>query len=304
MRIGSLCTGYGGLDLAVAEAFGADLAWYAEIEPAACAVLEAHHPDLQNLGDVTRIQWEECEPVDILTAGYPCTPFSTAGLRKGTNDERHLWPYVRDAIRVLRPELVVLENVDSHRSLGFADVLADLASLGMSARWGVVRASDCGAPHHRARLFVAAYSARWTRGTWQGRGVPEPSRSAGLAAHDLAAAANAIGKRHDGGRVPAAKALAEVGRPDAARPADVDWREYGPAIARWEGIMGRSAPVPVVQGRRRMTLNPRFTEWLMGLPDGWVTGHGLTGPQELKLCGNGVVPRQALMALTLLGVTS
>jgi DNA (cytosine-5)-methyltransferase 1 len=153
MRVGSLFTGYGGLDMAI----NGDLAWYCEIEPAACRVLEAHYPGVPNLGDITKINWDEVEPVDIITGGYPCQPFSHAGNRKGKNDERHLWPFVRDAIRTLRPGYAILENVAGHLTLGFGDVLADLAAIGWDAQWTVVRASDVGACHQRARLFILAY---------------------------------------------------------------------------------------------------------------------------------------------------
>ena len=73
-RIGSLFSGYGGLDMAVQSVLGGDLAWYSEIEPAACTVLAAHHPGVPNLGDITKVNWEEVRvaaPVDILTGGYP-----------------------------------------------------------------------------------------------------------------------------------------------------------------------------------------------------------------------------------------
>jgi DNA (cytosine-5)-methyltransferase 1 len=154
MRVGSLFTGYGGLDMA---SINGDLAWYAEIEPAACRVLEAHHPGVPNLGDITQIDWDEVEPVDVITGGYPCQPFSTAGHRKGRNDERHLWPYVHTAIRTLRPDIAIMENVAGHLSLGFGDVLADLAAIGWDAEWTTVRASDVGACHRRERLFILAY---------------------------------------------------------------------------------------------------------------------------------------------------
>jgi len=157
MKIGSLFTGYGGLDLAVEQHVNGSLEWYAEIEPAACKILEELHPGVPNLGDVTKIDWSTVPPVDVITGGYPCQPFSHAGNRKGKNDERHLWPYVRDAIRTIRPRFAVLENVRGHVSLGFADVLADLASIGFDAEWSVVRASDAGACHQRARLFIITH---------------------------------------------------------------------------------------------------------------------------------------------------
>ena len=157
-RIGSLATGYGGLDLAIESVIpGASLAWVADIEPGPCKVLAHRFPGVPNLGDLTRAYWARVPHVDILTAGYPCQPFSHAGRRKGTDDERHLWPYIATAILALRPRLVVLENVAGHLSLGFGDVLGDLASLGYDAQWISLRAADVGACHGRRRVFIAAH---------------------------------------------------------------------------------------------------------------------------------------------------
>lgn len=260
LTLGSLFSGYGGLDMAATARLGADLVWYSEIEPAACQVMEAHHPGIPNLGDVTQIQWSDKHKVDILTGGYPCQPFSTAGKRKGKDDERHLWPYVRDAIDALGPGLVILENVRGHLTLGFGDVLSDLATLGFHARWGVVRASDAGAPHGRARLFIVAYpeGADW--------GNPQP--------HDLV--------------------QARPGTPELGERYSADtWGPYATAITRWETTLGRPAP----QAWDDKYINPKFVEWMMGLPDGWVTDQGLSRSEELRMLGNGVVPQQAEIAL-------
>lgn len=155
MRIGSLFSGYGGLDLAALQLFpGASVAWHCEWDDAPARILDHHWPTVPNHRDVTTLDWTTIEPVDILTGGYPCQPFSAAGQRKGTDDERHLWPYVRDAIRLLRPRFTLLENVAGHRSLGFDRVLGDLAEDGMHVRWTSLRASDVGAPHHRERIFI------------------------------------------------------------------------------------------------------------------------------------------------------
>lgn len=82
----------------------------------------------------------------------------------------------------------------------------------------------------------------------------------------------------------------------------VEWGKFEPAIRRWEETVGRKAPSPTnpdgKQGRHR--LSSKFTEWMMGLPDGWVTDVGLKRPEELKVCGNGVVPQQAYLALQIL----
>lgn len=122
MRLGSLCSGYGGLDLAVEAVFGAETVWQSENDEFASKVLAAHW-DVPNLGDMKLVDWSCVEPVDVLTAGYPCQPFSSAGSRRGVEDERHLWPFVREAIRQLRPGFTFLENVAGHRSCGSVEFL-------------------------------------------------------------------------------------------------------------------------------------------------------------------------------------
>jgi DNA (cytosine-5)-methyltransferase 1 len=296
MRVGSLFSGYGGLDMAV----GGDLAWYSEIEPAACKVLEQLHPDVPNIGDITAVDWSQVEPVDVITGGYPCQPFSHAGLRKGKNDERHLWPYVRDALSAMGPRLAILENVRGHITLGFADVLADLAGMGWDARWGVVRASDAGAPHGRARLFIAAYPACGTRGAGQGWGVSESKGATGLATRDSAPVADTASAKRRGAQSEHLGAT-NGSTTESRERSGTRWGTYLPAIERWESIT-RPVPDPVIPGPKRDRLNPVFVEWMMGLPEGHVTGHGLSAAQELKMLGNGVVPQQAALALRLLGV--
>ena len=156
MTIGSLCSGISGLDMGVTAATGARTAWFCEREPAPRQVLARHYADVPNHGDVTTVDWASVEPVDIITAGWPCQPFSHAGNRKGANDERHLWPHVADCIRRVGPRYVFLENVRGHLTLGFDRVLGGLADQGFDAEWGVFRASHVGSPHKRERLFVAA----------------------------------------------------------------------------------------------------------------------------------------------------
>jgi DNA (cytosine-5)-methyltransferase 1 len=135
-----------------------DLRWYSEIDKDACKVI-ARHTNAPNLGDVKLIDWSKVEPVDILTVGYPCQGESLAGKRKGADDDRWIWPWIADAIRVLRPRIVLAENVAAHLTLGFPRVLGDLASLGFDVEWTTLRASDVGACHQRDRIFWAATDA-------------------------------------------------------------------------------------------------------------------------------------------------
>ena len=153
LTVGSLFSGIGGLDLGLERA-GMSVAWQSEINPYACRVLTKHWPDVPNLGDITKTDWSTVEPVDLICGGYPCQPFSQFGLRRGDRDPRHLWPLVADAISVLRPRFVLLENVAGHLSLGFGQVLGDLAELGFDAEWDCIPASFLGAPHIRKRVFI------------------------------------------------------------------------------------------------------------------------------------------------------
>jgi len=156
LTVGSLFSGIGGLDLGLERA-GMTVKWQSEIDPYACKVLTKHWPKVVNHGDIKLIDWSRVEPVDVVCGGYPCQPFSTAGKRNGTDDPRHLWPWVKRAISELRPRYALMENVRGHLSLGFADVLADLTAIGYDAEWRVISAASVGANHRRERVFIVAY---------------------------------------------------------------------------------------------------------------------------------------------------
>lgn len=163
MRVGSLCTGYGGLDMAAVAVFGGRLVWWSDVDSGPIAAMTHHHPGVPNLGDLKLVNWHSAPPIDLLTAGYPCQPFSNAGKRLGLDDPRHLWPWIAYAIAVLRPRVVVLENVAAHLGRGFRVVAGDLAAIGYDACWRLVAAADIGAPHRRNRLFVVATDTSGTR---------------------------------------------------------------------------------------------------------------------------------------------
>ena len=333
MKIGSLFSGYGGLDLGVQAVLGGEVAWHVEYDKAPSAILAHHYPDIPNYGDVTTLDFTSVEPVDVLTGGYPCQPFSHAGKRKGTDDERHLWPHVLRALSDLAPRLAILENVRGHLTLGFNTVLADLAHLGWSAEWGIVRASDAGAPHQRARLFIVAYPQgdgryqRWAESAGISRGSNAAQCGDGFPADAVSGqqsrastegqvcVTSQFGNRtttysnvassQTRGTQPRREARAEAtGRWESVGShSQTSWGDYGPAIQRWANTIGRPAPAPTEPGRTgQPRLAPRFVEWMMGLPDGWVTDPaiGISRNHQLKALGNGVVPQQAALALSLL----
>ena len=184
-RIGSLFSGYGGLDMGVSAALGGSVAWHVEFDTAPSKILAHHWPDIPNYGDVTAVDWQAIEPVDVLTGGSPCQDLSHAGRRAGMTEgtRSNLWVAMREAIAQLRPTLVVWENVRGAYSAGadsalefcpgcmgeawdrgpvlraLGRVLGDLSDLGYDARWHGLRAADVGAPHGRFRVFVVAYPA-------------------------------------------------------------------------------------------------------------------------------------------------
>lgn len=177
-------SGVGGLcEFAVAPELGGTVVWHAENDPAAAALLAQRWPETPNLGDVTQVDWTTVEPVDALVLGFPCQDVSHAGLRAGMDADNRsgMWFYGANAIRVLRPRLVVIENVRGLlnaraggalescplclgdkpervlRALGA--VLGNLADLGYDAEWIGLPASDVGTAHRRYRVFITAWPA-------------------------------------------------------------------------------------------------------------------------------------------------
>jgi site-specific DNA-cytosine methylase len=161
LRMLSVCSGIGGLDLGVSRAIRTRVVGYCERDSfaASCLLARMEESSLDPAplwcGDL-----RDMDPgpfageVDLYTGGYPCSPFSHSGSRRGEADERHLWPIIRDHLRVIRPPFAFFENVRGHLSLGFEQVLCDLAADGYDVRWTTLRASEAaGAPHLRERLF-------------------------------------------------------------------------------------------------------------------------------------------------------
>lgn len=395
----SLCTGAGGLDLGL-ERVGYRTLAVAEVDRDACAVLVGRFPGVPNLGDLREIEWErvvaELGRPDVVAAGFPCQPLSLAGKGLVEADPRWLWPEVARCLRVVRPRLVLLENVPGifrrppnggPRPVGV--VLGDLAALGYDALWTGLRSADLGAPHGRDRWFCVGVltaeperagvdaDGRVRRG---GSGEPRrPAQAAVPAGEEASLAADALADRAgapadadrqgregaepepaggrrgpaDGGRetapdagrerrrgggqseprrvegsrggladgrgevrelgdASASPADADVERgesgggrrasggdharagaeePDgdrlvgSAEPGTVEWGAYGPAVERWERVLGRAAPQPTDDLGR---LNPRFAEWMLGYPYGWVEVDGVSRTAQLRLIGNSV----------------
>ena len=169
----SICTGYGGIEIGLERAIGTiNILAHVEIEAYAVANLLAK----MGTGDLVPAPvWTDIKTfpahcfsgsVDILTGGYPCQPFSAAGQRRGADDPRHLWPWIKEHISIIRPGICFFENVEGHVSLGLREVLTDLVGLRYRVEsdsgeptWGLFSAAEVGAPHRRKRVFILAISS-------------------------------------------------------------------------------------------------------------------------------------------------
>ncbi len=164
LTLGSLFSGIGGIDLAFSWA-GFDIAWQVEIDDYCNRVLRRHWPDVPRYGDVRACtgragkgwrRYHRLPRVDVVAGGFPCQPFSAAGLRRGGEDPRNLWPEFRRLLGELRPRVALLENVPA-LTAGYGTVVAgDLAALGYGAAWGIISAADAGAHHLRWRWWCVA----------------------------------------------------------------------------------------------------------------------------------------------------
>ena len=225
LTAGSICSGARGLDLAVEAVFGCETVWQAEVDPNASQVLAARFA-VPNLGDITAVDWSSVERVDVLSGGTPCQDMSSAGRRAGMRPGTRsgLWSAMAEAIDIIRPQIVVWENVRgalsacAHSDLepcpgcvgdgrhepvlrAPGRVLGDLADLGYDAAWRVVAAADVGACHRRDRLFLVATPAdahdralHWQRARPE-RGQGGAAPAAGLNLLPTPEAADGIGGR-------------------------------------------------------------------------------------------------------------
>lgn len=161
MRIGSLFSGIGGLELGLERAGLGPVVWQVEREAFPRSILAKHWPNVdRSVTDVCEANASNLAPVDLICGGFPCQDISSAGKRAGivAGKRSGLWREYARIVRVLRPRFVFVENVAALLVRGLDRVLGDLAGLGYDAEWGVFRASDVGAPHRRARLFILAHA--------------------------------------------------------------------------------------------------------------------------------------------------
>jgi len=184
LRHVDLCSGIGGFALGFQWAELSRPVLFCDIEPWSRKVLRKHWPDVPIAEDVKELANDPdglIPDCDILTAGYPCQPFSIAGDRRGAEDDRHIWPEIFTIIKEKRPTFCVFENVYGHISMGLDEVLSDLEGAEYSTRAFVVPAVACDAPHRRDRVWIIARNvenARYRTGRhkWVAETGQDPSR--------------------------------------------------------------------------------------------------------------------------------
>lgn len=319
---GSMFSGYGGLDRAIEAYYGATTLWHVEFDPAASRVLEANTPDIPNLGDITNIDWLVIPFTRIHSGGSPCQDLSLSGPRSGMVEGTRsgLWLSMLTAITVQRPEVVVWENVkgalsapthrDDLKALGL--VLGDLHDAGYDAKWVTVGADEVGAPHRRDRVFVLAVPSKqdsdfepnavpWVDGAWQGLVKMPPC---GIMTRQGITKTWSRTKRDISPLpTPAASDWRSNNYPADLRRNSPRITAHGAYFPRTDLVEfgGRQAPEPTfINARGKEELDPKFVEWMMGLPEGHVTDVPLTRKEVHTILGNGVVPQQAYYALELL----
>jgi DNA (cytosine-5)-methyltransferase 1 len=309
----SLCSGYGGLDRAVAATFRLPIGAHAEPEKvwlktdrapklvpnAALRVLEARFPGVPNLGDIREVDWhadwrERCR---VLCAGFPCQPVSAAGLQLVEEDERWLWPSVHRAVFELAPEWVVLENVANIVGIRGGEVwrliLGHLRQAGYNVAWGIFGACLVGACHHRHRMFLVAR---------RGAGLPAvrwPGRACGLAKNLALPTPTARDWRLTGPSEINGRNSPMLSAVPLLMPGG-DRGRYALGMDRWTAAFGAPPPAWAETGapgqRGGTRLVAPFPEWMMGLAPGYVTGI-LQRNDALRAIGNGVMPQQGYHAL-------
>jgi DNA (cytosine-5)-methyltransferase 1 len=297
LTVGSLCTGIGGLELALRQVLTTELLWVSETDPSASQVLE-HRFGVPNLGDLTEIS--KPPKVDIVMAGFPCQPVSYAGERKGIDDKRWL---IKDVCRVAseaQARFLILENVrgllTANDGEALARVCAEMAYNGFGRwEWDTLRASRVGTPHRRDRWFCIATNSKGSNGRWsQHEAVVETIRQATELRERNSKDASIADTAGWGLQGVRARNRLEESEGDTATFSS--FGPYEPAIRRWEAITGVMPPHPVCD----RGVEPAFVEWIMGFDKGWVTDLGLSMTAELKTLGNAVVPLQGAVALGVL----
>ena len=197
-----LFSGIGGFSLGLEATGGFETVAFCDIDKYSKKVLKKQWPNVKQYEDIKELNYERLKtdgigPIDIITGGYPCQPFSIAGRKKGEEDPRHLWPEYFRLVKELRPTWVIGENVSGHIKLGLDTVLENLESEGYSARTFSISASSVGAKHQRERIWIVA-NARQHGGRIEPAGNSEGTGRGSLETTERSADTDTISRSSEG----------------------------------------------------------------------------------------------------------
>jgi DNA (cytosine-5)-methyltransferase 1 len=290
MRIGSLFSGIGGLELGLERAGVGHVVFQVEIDPFCRRVLAKHWPAAdRSVTDVRKATPDRLAPIDVLCGGFPCQDISTAGKGAGLAGARSgLWYEYRRAVAAFRPRVAIVENVASGAARWVPFVRSDLEELGYETHTFPVSAADVGAPHRRARVFLVAYADRVELRDHEQR---LPGGREGGVRNEGHAVAPRDGGGGGGGTGPPSGRDAD-GRSGAARPEDMlrapaqsplggDPDGISTGLVRATDGAGGALRWPAGRGEPQHVWEPPRAVWRDSVPD---------HEAALAALGNSVVP--------------
>ena len=221
LRMLDLFSGIGGFSYAGEKLVGGyETVAFCEYDKHCQKVLRKHWPDTEIIDDVRELANDADRfrgLVDIVVGGYPCQPFSLAGVRRGDKDDRHLWPEMLRIIQAVRPTWVIGENVAGHISMGLDEVLSDLEAEGYQARCFVIPAVAADARHRRDRCWIVGYSELNGSSAAEVRGEPQEDGGRSSKGQGVAEQSARAGRPRDGQEVARGARAETVGNAEDVR---------------------------------------------------------------------------------------
>jgi DNA (cytosine-5)-methyltransferase 1 len=279
MNHGSLFSGIGGFDLA-AEWAGWENIFHCEWNPFGQKILKHYWPQAHSFNDITKTDFTPyANKIDILTGGFPCQPYSSAGKRKGKEDERHLWPEMLRAIREIQPRWVVGENVlglvNWSGGLVFHEVQADLEAEGYEVQPFLLPAAAVGAPHRRDRIWFVAHATGRDERSGKYRGLRSENAEANR--ERTQTIYNALGSNGNEGN---ATDTEDIRRKDALENGELEGRRFrfGNQSHTWNSFPSQSPICSGDDGLPTQLDGITFSKWRQ---------------ESIKGYGNAIVPQVA-----------
>ena len=321
----SFCSGYAGIERGLDLAgFRHRVVCYVEIEAFAIANLVAKM-ETGELGPAPIYTDLKTFPahlfrdrIELITGGYPCQPFSAAGNRKGADDPRHLWPFIRRHVQTIRPARCFFENVEGHISLGLSTVISDLEDDSYQAAWGIFSAEEVGAPHRRKRVFILGNatdsgcdSSENKLGDAQHHGLPASAErgsnsknGAGTEERQISAVESQRASEPEGRGNISETELADPGRCSSGEGVEPTKLRSARAGEPSGGSRGSCGPAendegqkwPARPGEKQHDWEPPRTVWKAKPGLGGDTDGSPDRIDRIRLLGNGVVPSTAAKA--------